>query len=318
MLPALLSIALGLALLYYGAEFLVRGGTSIGLRLGLSPLVIGLTIVAFGTSAPELAVSIQAALAGRTDVSVGNVVGSNIVNIGLILGLSVVVRAVQVNVKLIRTDIPLMIGVCALFALLIFDGAISRLDGALLFAGVIAFTGYNVWAARRARPRAQEIFAQAVAAPTDRFVLALGLVLLGIVLLVGGGRFLVEGAITIARSMGISQAVIGLTVVAIGTSLPELATSLLAAAKRMGDLSVGNVIGSNIFNILCILGVSGLVVPLPLGNVTWLDIGVMLLLSVAVLPLARTGFTLRRWEGALLVAGYVAYVGWLLVGAAPG
>lgn len=306
------SSGLGLLLLYLGAEALVRGGAALGFRFGLSPLAVGLTIVAFGTSAPEVAVSVNATLAGKPDLSIGNVVGSNIVNIGLILGLSALVRPISIHVKIIRVDIPIMIAVSLALVLLLCNGILSRLDGAILFLGIICFTTLNVVVARRARPQAQEEFEAGLPSAPQGILFDVFLVVIGLLMLTFGGQFLVDSAVDIARLAGLSEAVIGLTIVAVGTSLPELATSILAAARRMGDISLGNLVGSNIFNILGILGVSSLLAPLPLGNVTWFDVGIMLLFSVAVLPLARTGFTLNRWEGIIFICGYIAYVWWLV------
>lgn len=319
MLSSVFACGIGLVLLYFGAEGLVRGGSNLGLRIGLSPLVVGLTIVAFGTSAPELAVSLNAVFTGRTDVAVGNVVGSNIANIGLILGMSALVSPILINVRLIRIDIPIMLGTSLLFCLLMWNGILSRLDGGLLLTGIIVFTVLSIIAARRAGSRTQESYGEElereVHAGRRAWWLDASMVAGGLVLLILGGRFLVDGAIEIARFAGLSEAVIGLTIVAVGTSLPEMATSILAAARKMGDIAAGNIIGSNIFNTLGILGASALAAPLPLGNITWIDIGVMLAFAIAVLPLAYTGFILKRWEGALFLAGYIVYVTWLVTSA---
>jgi len=319
MLSSLLICGAGLVLLYYGAEGLVRGGSNLGLQLGLSPLVVGLTIVAFGTSAPELAVSLNAVLADRPDVAIGNVVGSNIANIGLILGLSALVSPILINVRLIRIDIPIMIGTSLLFCLLMWNGLLSRFDGGLLLTGIIVFTVFSIIAARRAGAQTQEDYGEELEREVHtgqrKWWLDTAMVVGGLALLILGGRFLVDGAIEIARFAGLSEAVIGLTIVAVGTSLPEMATSILAAARKLGDIAAGNIIGSNIFNILGILGASALVAPLPLGNITWIDISVMLAFALLVLPLAYTGFTLKRWEGGLFLTGYAAYITWLVASA---
>lgn len=313
MTVALLLCAAGLGLLYFGAETLVRGAATLGLRFGLSPLMVGLTIVAFGTSAPELAVSISAAMLGKTDMAIGNIVGSNIVNIGLILGLSVLIRPMPVDIKLIRMDVPIMIGVAFILGALLLDGVLSRLDGVMLIIGIIAFIGFNMMMARGARQQAQAGFEAGLPHGPKQLWRDLALVVIGLVVLSAGGQVMVTGAIDIARFAGLSEAVIGLTIVAAGTSLPELATSMLAAAKRMGDISMGNIIGSNIFNILAILGTSSLLIPLPQGGVSRTDLLVMLLFSLSVLPLARSGFVLSRREGALLLLGYGGYITWLMV-----
>ncbi|MGD2119588.1 MAG: calcium/sodium antiporter [Chromatiales bacterium] len=315
MLSAIFLSTFGLLILYFGAEALVRGSSNLGLRLGLSPLVVGLTIVAFGTSAPELAVSMNAAYIGQTDVSISNVIGSNIANIGLILGLSALIRPISIDVKLVRIDIPIMIAASLGFVLLMLDAGLTRTDGMLLFAGIIAFTVFNVLKARKARPIAQEIFEAEIPAMRNGLLREIIFIIVGLVMLTIGGKYLVDGAIQIARFAGISEAVIGLTIIAIGTSLPELATSVLAAARNMSDISVGNVVGSNIFNLLSVLGASALLAPLPQGNVTWVDIAVMLAFAIAVLPLARSDFILKRREGLLFLVGYVAYLAWLVMSA---
>lgn len=312
MFTAIIASGFGLLLLYFGAEGLVRGSSSLGLRLGLSPLVVGLTIVAFGTSAPELAVSMNAAHMGQTDVSIGNVIGSNIANIGLILGLSAIVHPINIDSKLIRTDIPIMIAASILFCLLILDSKLTRIDGAILMTGVIAFTVFNVLKARLAKPIVHETFEAGIATLQNGFVRDIVFIITGLTMLTIGGRYLVEGAVHIARIFGVSEAMIALTVIAVGTSLPELATSVFAAAKKMSDISVGNIVGSNIFNIFSVLGLSSILSPLPQGNVTWVDIGVMIIFTLAVLPLARSDFILKRWEGLLLLGGYAGYISWLV------
>lgn len=322
MYAAIISSGSGLLLLYFGAEALVRGSASLGLRLGLSPLVVGLTIVAFGTSAPELAVSLNAAFIGQTDVSVGNVIGSNIANIGLILGLSVIVQPIHIDIKLIRIDIPIMIGASVLLCVLMLDSVLTRLDGWLFITGIIAFTGFNVRKARQTKAATYEDFEPGIPVTHKSLLLDATFILAGLLMLTIGGGLLVDGAVHFARIAGVSEAVISLTIIAIGTSLPELATSILAAAKKMSDLAVGNIVGSNIFNIFAVLGASSLLSPLPMGNITWIDTGVMMIFAIAILPLARTGFILRRWEGALFLLGYVTYITWVvavsnLVGGSP-
>jgi len=249
----------GLVLLYYGAEFLVRGGVQIAKRFQVTPLVIGLTLVAFATSAPELVVSCDAALKGMGDIALGNVIGSNICNIALILGLCAVIAPLQVNASLFKLDLPLMIGSSVLFALFCFlTGGINRIEGALFFAGIIAYVVVSIRNARRSGDVVTEV-------EGDGKPLSLGvsivLVLLGLGFLVGGARLLVNSAVWLAELFGVSQAVIGLTIVAIGTSLPELATSVIAALKGERDIAIGNVVGSNIFNILAIMGISPLLRP---------------------------------------------------------
>jgi cation:H+ antiporter len=306
----LLWIALSLALLFFGAEWLVRGSSGLALRLGLTPLVIGLTVVAYGTSMPELVVSTRAALDGAGDIAVGNVVGSNIFNIGIILGLSALVLPLRVKMQLLRLDAPIMIGVSVLLLFVLADARVSRWEAALFVAGILVYTVFNLRLARR--ERSEEVraeFADAVAdAPRGKLWLDLVLIAGGLAVLVIGSRLLVSNSIGLARLIGISEAVIGLTIVAAGTSMPELATSIIAAWRREPDIALGNVIGSNIYNILAILGVSGLLAPLHAPGIRTLDLWVMLAMAVVLLPLIWTRLAVARWEGALLVAGYCAYV----------
>lgn len=316
MTMTVLALLLGLALLYVGAEALVRGACALGLRFGLTPLVVGLTVVAFGTSAPELGVSIQAAVAGQGPLAIGNVVGSNIANIALILGVAALVRPLSVKVSLIRVEVPLMIAASVLLWAFVWNGVLGRLEGAALFAGIIAFTVYSVRTARRQQDAEVDAeYAQAMPAagrPVWQYAL---MVVIGLAVLVGGARLLVGAASDIARLFGLSEALIGLTIVAVGTSLPELAASVVASAKREGDIAVGNVLGSNLFNILCVLGAAALLVPLAGAGISRVDLGVMLVLALVLLPMMRTGFVISRLEGAALVAGYAGYLAWLALGA---
>ena len=307
MLLHLLALAGGLGLLYFGAEWLVRGASALALRFGLSPLVIGLTVVAFGTSAPELVVSVGTALEGRGALAIGNVVGSNIVNVALILGLTVLIRPAPVKTQLLRLDVPLMVGASVLLLVLLLDGTLGRAEGALLVAGLVAYTGFNVRQSRREQA-AQAGLAEALPAPSGSAGRDAAWVGAGLVLLVVGARLFVGGAVALAGAAGFSEALIGLTIVAVGTSLPELATSVVAALRNEGDIAVGNVVGSNVFNVLGILGVSALLAPLERQGIALFDLGAMLALAILLVPLMRSGFQLARWEGALLMACYVAYL----------
>ncbi|MEX0899989.1 MAG: calcium/sodium antiporter [Gammaproteobacteria bacterium] len=316
MLVTLLTLLLGLTLLYVGAEGLVRGASCLGLKLGLTPLVIGLTVVAFGTSAPELLVSVQAGIADQGAIAIGNVVGSNIANIGLILGLAALVRPINVRAQLVRFELPLVIAVSVLLTVLLWNGLVGRIEGLLLFLGVIAFTVYSLRAARaKQAPEVEAEFAESMPAaerPTWQYVV---LTLVGLAVLVVGARVLVSAAVDIARALGLSEALIGLTIIAIGTSLPELAASMVAAAKREGDIAVGNVLGSNLFNILCVVGLAALIVPLEAGGVSHIDLAVMIAIAVVLLPIMRTRFVIGRIEGAGLVLIYAGYLAWLAAGA---
>jgi cation:H+ antiporter len=308
----LLEIAAGLVLLYGGGEVLVRGASALALRLGVSQLAIGLTIVAFGTSLPELVVSVDAALAGADAIAIGNVVGSNIANIALILGLVALLRPTVVEAKIVRLDAPLMIVVSLLLIAGLANHRLTRLEGLLLLLGMIAYTAFTFWEARRETPAVREEFASA--APQPRHSIAWnGLaVAVGLLVLVLGGHLLVTGSVALATAVGVSQATIGLTIVAVGTSLPELATSMVAAAKRQGDIAVGNIVGSNLFNILGILGVTAAVHPLARGDIDGVDLGVMLGVAIALLGLLSPRLGLARLEGALLLSTYAAYLSWLL------
>jgi cation:H+ antiporter len=312
----------GLVLLVAGAEVLVRGAAKLAAQFGIPPLIIGLTVVAFGTSAPETAVSVQAALNGSGDLAIGNVVGSNIANVLFILGLTALIAPLVVSRQLIRLDVPIMIGASLVVYALAWDGSLSKLDGALLFAGILAYTGFLIISSRRDKSAAaaddefSKEFGLDEPAKPYAWAINLGLIVAGLVLLVTGSNFLVEGAVTLARALGISELVIGLTVVAIGTSLPELATSVLAALKGERDIAVGNIVGSNIFNLLCVLGLASLVAPQPVSvaaNALAFDFPVMIAVAVACLPIFFAGYRINRWEGLLFLAYYAAYTLYLVL-----
>lgn len=300
----------GLVALYFGAEWLVRGAAALAVRLGVTPLLVGLTVVAYGTSTPELIVSSMAVLKGQGAIAVGNAVGSNIFNIGVILGLTALICPMRVQLQLLKLDAPLMLGVAALFLFFFRDYQI-QLGEALTFLGIIVlYTVVNIRLARRqVTAEVQEEFNASVPAavgPAWRDGL---FILGGLAVLVLGSRLFVTGAVELARLLKWSEAVIGLTIVAAGTSLPELASSLMAAWRKQPDIAVGNVIGSNIYNIVAILGVSGvLAAPVDGAGVSFTDSFVMLGVSGVLLVIAWTGFQLRRWEGALLLAIYGGYL----------
>lgn len=314
----------GLVLLVAGAEVLVRGAAKLAAQFGISPLIIGLTVVAFGTSAPETAVSVQAAVNGSGDIAIGNVVGSNIANVLLILGLTALVTPLVVSRQLIRLDVPIMIGASLVTFALALDGELSRLDGALLFSAVVVYTLFLIISSRRDTATdtndefAKEFGLDTPAKPHAGLINAC-LVLGGLVLLVVGSNFLVEGAVSLARALGLSELVIGLTVIAIGTSLPELATSIMAAFRGERDIAVGNIVGSNIFNLLCVLGLASLVSPQAIAvspNALAFDFPVMIAVAIACLPIFFAGYTINRWEGLLFLAYYVAYTAYLVMSSA--
>ena len=311
----LLLLALGLVILTAGAEALVRGASGIAARLGIAPLVIGLTVVAFGTSAPELAVSVAAALSGQGDIAVGNVVGSNIFNVLFILGLSALIVPLAVASQLIRVDVPVMIGVSVLVLLLALDGEISRLEGGLLFAGLLVYVGFQVLQARRERNAANGAPVDGAGSPVWLNVV---FVVVGLAALVLGSRLLVTSAVAIAKAMGMSELVVGLTIVAAGTSLPEVATSVVASIKGERDIAVGNVVGSNVFNLLGVLGLAGALSPdgvAVAAQALRLDLPVMLAAAFACLPIFVTGREIARWEGGLFLAYYCAYTLYLILAA---
>ena len=311
---AILYLALGLVLLYYGAEALVRGSSSLALRLGLSPLVIGLTVVAFGTSSPELVVSLKAGLTGQGNISVGNVVGSNICNLGLILGLCALVTPVATTSQIVRMDIPIMIAVTAFAIFLLSNGTLTRTEGTLLATLLLAYVIFSIRLARRQPADALGAeFGEAVKVSKRGLAVDLLMVAGGLVLLIFGARFLVDGAVIIARAFGWSEALIGLTVIAIGTSLPELATSLVAAVKKEADIALGNIVGSNIFNLLGILGITAMVTPLAESGISLLDYAVMAVFALVLWPMAYHQKRITRLEGAILLAGYATYVSWLVL-----
>jgi cation:H+ antiporter len=311
----------GLALLIAGGELLVRGASKLAVSLGISPLVVGLTVVAFGTSAPEFAVSIQAALSGQVDIALGNVVGSNIFNVLFILGISALIVPLIVSAQIVRQEVPIMIGASLLLAAFAFDGSIVRWEAGVLFALLLTYTAFLIIQSRRESQAIQAEYAGEARIGAqrhwdDRLPVQLLLIVAGLVLLVFGSRWLVTAAVAIAQSFGVSELVIGLTIVAAGTSLPEVAASITAALRGQRDIAVGNVIGSNTFNILGVVGLSGLVAPLPLAvpqSLLEFDLLVMLAVAFACLPVFFTGATIARWEGAVFLGYYIAYVTFLIM-----
>lgn len=311
----------GLILLVIGADVLVRGASLLAARFGISPLIIGLTVVAFGTSAPEMAVSTQSAFLGQGDIAIGNVIGSNIFNVLFILGMSALITPLIVSRQLVRLDVPIMIVAGFLAWFLAMDGSYSRLDGLILFTCIIVYTGYLIISSLKAAKAGQilDIADEHRAAVTpQRFasLINVAYILIGLGLLVGGSNLLVSGAVSLAQALGLSELVIGLTIIAIGTSLPELATSLIAAWKGERDIAVGNIVGSNLFNLLAVLGLAGLVSPENIAvasNAIAFDFPVMLAVLVACLPIFFTGYRINRWEGALFLGYYIAYTLYLIM-----
>ena len=314
--------AVGLGLLVIGAELLVRGASKLAAAAGISPLGVGLTVVAFGTSAPELAVSLGSAFKGQADIAIGNVVGSNIFNVLFILGISALIVPLVVNVQLIRVDVPLMIGASVLMWVLSLDGSLNRVDGLILFAGIVAYMIMAVRAGRK-ESKAEEQSAGAPGQTKDAvggkaMAVDVGLIVIGLALLVLGANRFVGSAVELAQAMGLSEVVIGLTIVAAGTSTPEVAASIMASIKGQRDIAVGNVVGSNLFNILGILGITAIASPASIevkDAVLAVDIPIMTAVALACLPIFFTGHVIARWEGAVFLLYYIAYTAYLILAA---
>ncbi|MFN3594703.1 MAG: calcium/sodium antiporter [Thiobacillaceae bacterium] len=312
--------ALGLCALILGAELLVRGASRLALTFGISPLVVGLTVVAFGTSSPELAISVQSAWSGQVDIALGNVVGSNIFNVLFILGLSALITPLIVHQQLIRREVPLLIAVSVLLWGMAADGDIARWEGILLALGLAAYIIYAIRASRRESAQITQEYAAALpgdGSAWDRhWSVQTVLIVAGLLLLMQGSNWLVDSAVAIARALGVSELIIGLTLIAGGTSLPEVATSILAAFRGERDIAVGNVVGSNLFNILGVLGISAAVAPASLTvspSLLAFDLPVMVAVAVACLPIFFTGSLIARWEGGLFFAYYLAYTAYLIL-----
>ena len=316
LIPAVM-ILIGFVALVGGGELLVRGASALAAAVRISPLVIGLTVVAFGTSAPELAVVIQSAHAGKTDLAIGNAVGSNIFNVLFILGLSALITPLVVSSRLIRLDVPLMIGASLLLLLLGLDGELGFADGLLLFGLLVTYVIWSVRESRNANRRVKDEFALEYGSISARhLVLQLTLLVAGLVLLSVGSDWLVNGCVRIATILGVSELIIGLTIVAVGTSLPEVVTSVVASYRGERDIAVGNIVGSNLFNILCVLGLGAIVAPSGLSVSTdalRFDIPVMIAVAVGCLPIFFVGHRIARWEGGLLFGYYVAYTTYLVL-----
>ena len=308
MLTNVFWILLGLAVAYGGAEAFIRGSVSVARRLRVPPVIVGLTIIAWGTSAPELFVSLDAALNANHGVSVGNVIGSNIFNVGIILGLAALLCPLTVHLQLIRVDIPILVGITVLLLAVFHDGQLGRAEGALLLLCFLLYTAATFYFSRRSAPRdVVEEFTEAQPRPLGSLLVECLLIAGGLAALIFGADRLVDGAVALGRDLGVSETVIGLTVVAAGTSLPELVTSVVAAARKEPDVAVGNIVGSNIFNVSCILGVSSTITPLTGGQIELVDLIALVVSSVILVPMAWTGFVLQRWEGVVLLVAYGGY-----------
>ena len=312
-MPELLMIAIyiigGLILLYFGANWLVQGAITLALHLGLSPLIVGLTVVALGTSVPEALVSVQAAIGHQGGIALGNVIGSNILNIALILGLSAFLNPLKVDSHLVKADVPLLAGATFMLVVLLEDFHISRMEGAFLLLCIVGYVAGNIMTVKRTSPEENKI--EGVEVPEDHsknLWRDISFLFIGLIALAFGSNFLVTGAVDLARIWGLSEALIGLTIVSIGTGTPEMATALMAAYRKRADLAIGNAVGSNLFNIMFVLGIAALVAPLDGKGISSIDLYVMLGVTILLLPTVWTGRILDRKEGFLFLAIYVGYL----------
>ena len=301
----------GLVCLYFGAEWLVGGSSRLALRLGISPLIVGLTVVAYGTSSPELMVCVNAAHSGHGAIAVGNVIGSNIFNIACVLGVSALLFPISITRQIVKVDIPIMIGVSFGLLFILMDSHIGRLEGGLLFSGALLYTVMNILIARRQREQENQESNKTLPVPVfsvKHLAKDSAFILIGLVILMIGSKALVWSAIVFAHHFKVSETIIGLTIIAIGTGLPELAIAILAAKRKANDISTGNIVGSNIFNILCILGIVSMITPIDCSSISVIDEWFMIAVSIVLLPFSITRFTLNRWEGFVLLVLYGVYL----------
>ena len=302
----------GLILLYFGADWLVQGAVTLALHLGLSPLIVGLTVVALGTSVPEALVSVQAAIGHQGGIALGNVIGSNILNIALVLGLSALLHPLKVDSHLVKADVPLLVGATFMLVVLLEDLHISRMEGAFLLLCIMGYVIGNIMTVKRTSPKEDVIEGMEVPKdPGKTLKKDIGFLCIGLVSLAFGANFLVSGAVDLARLWGLSEALIGLTIVSIGTGTPELATALMASHRKTSDLAIGNAVGSNLFNIMFVLGIAGLIVPMDAVGIRSSDLYVMLGVTILLLPTVWTGYVLDRKEGFVFLAIYVGYLYYL-------
>ena len=306
-------ITLGLTMLYFGAEWLVKGSAEIAIKFGISPLVVGLTVVAFGTSAPELLVCLQANFYDKGDLAIGNIVGSNICNIAMVLGASAIIFPLSIHLQILKREMVILLVTSLAFVALIYDGQLSQVEGVILFVGIIAYVIFSVIEARRSPESdldetvSTEEIAAVLTGGNKRLLINVGLILLGIVLLFLGSDRLVLGAEAIANSLGVPDAIIALSLVAFGTSLPELATGVMASWKKQGDIVVGNAVGSCIFNLLAVGGLTATIKPVITTELNWIDLAVMVGTAMAGWIMMRSNRSISRVEGAIMLAAYLGY-----------
>jgi cation:H+ antiporter len=312
MIVSILYILISLVLLYFGANWLVKGSSSLALKAGISPLVAGLTIVAFGTSSPELVVSINSALSGHGNIAIGNVIGSNMFNICMILGISALFSPLKTKMQILKIDIPVLIVTTIIFMFLFADRQISRIEGFVLFSGIIIYTIFTIFLARREKNNeVLNEFQNAAPVKTIKWYWSSAMIVAGLAILVAGSELLVKGAVEIARFMGVGETIIGLTIVAAGTSLPELASSIVATIRKEYDIAIGNIIGSNIFNLMGIVGISSIIKPLSAIAISSIDLYVMLGVTLLLLPFFKSSYVLKRDEGIFMIGIYLMYLYYL-------
>ncbi len=310
-------LVFGLALLFFGAEWLVKGSSDLALKMGISPLVVGLTVVAFGTSSPELLASLEANMSQppQGGLALGNVIGSNICNIGLVLGLTALLRPLVVHKQVVRRDMPILLVSSILFIVFLRDGVIARWEGAIFTAGVITYTAVSLFLSKREGKASEELseedVKEALEGGAKKVFLSLGLIVVGLLVLIKGADFLVNSGVNIAQTLGVPEAIIGLTMIAFGTSVPELATSVAAVRKGEVDIITGNAIGSCVFNLLAVVGIVALVSPIVSNGVSSVDLSMMIGITLAVMILGIWGSVISRWQGGLLLIGYIGYSSYL-------
>ena len=302
----------GLVLLFVGGEWLIRGSSNLAIKIGITPLIVGLIIVAFGTSAPELVVSLRAAIMGNSSISLGNVIGSNIANIGLIIGVGALIKPLTVSSKVIKKEIPIMIGFSILLVIILLDGEIGTIDGLIFLIMLVIYCISNVLIAKKEKHADVNVKFKEELKSKLSISISIFLIFIGLTLLIIGGNLFLKSAIAIARLLKLSDVVIGLTIVSIGTSLPELVTSIIASYRRESEILLGSIVGSNVFNILSILGITALITPINSVGINYIDLGVMIFFAIILLPLSKSGFAITRLEGAFLVLGYMGYMYYLL------
>jgi len=309
MLTDILIVTLSIVLLYFSAEFFVASSSRLAIRMGLTPLIVGLTIVAYGTSAPETAVSIIAAIRGEGNLLVGNLIGANIFNIGIILGVSSIIRPLQVNLQIIRYDVPVMIAGAIVVLLVYFNSGMNRLSGFIILALFIIYTAINIRLAKRlAADSVKNEFDEGIPRPKGKSFQDIIILITTLIILILSANLFMHSSISIAKFWGLSDAVIGLTIIAIGTSLPEFSITAIAAFRGKADIALGNIVGSNIYRILGALGICALIAPIQIGSITLIDVSVLLGISLICSALLFRKFVLLRWEGGILVLMYIAYM----------